>query len=383
MKHFILLLLVMHLISPMIKAEKTKFFLTYKVQLQDKAVSGRLDLFYDHFEHKFFQGIDQYFPCATKTSYNNIAATMGAERERLLLGGPENDSFMSDIGGAVGAQYLVYLKMIQNGQSVSMNAVCIDMKVAKPLVNVLEQAPLNEDAFDVVDKLAEKFFDELLKYEICPYKGRIKVDVTTEMNVDVNKEYPVYCNEQDRTYKLHYKENKHSEHFWTFEKEAKVWARSFIDYTISEESEKEIEDGCYSCPQGKTRRFYRETMSKSGKIDEVSQESWLYGKKVDDARVEITFNDDGTYVIKITATSKASDITVTRYKYAESWCDTENQPPETIKNKVDIPLSYTFGPYPGTARDDVLKENPDPVVETNPISGEKITYEISFDLLRE
>jgi hypothetical protein len=382
MKQLIILLLVMLFISPMIKAEKTKFFLTYKVKLENEAVRGRLDLFYDHFEYKFFTGIDQYFPCATKTSYNNIAMVLGVEREKQLLGVSDEDH-MPDIAGAVGAQYLVYLKMIQNGQSVLMNAVCIDMKVAKPLVNVLEQAPLNEDAFDVIDKLAEKFFDDLLKYEICPYKGRIKVDVTTEMNVDENKEYPVYCNEQDRAYKLHYKENKHSEHFWTFEKEYKVWARSFIDYTISEETEKEIEDGCYSCPQGKTRRLYRETISKSGKIDEVSQESWLYGKKVDDARVEITFNDDGTYIIKITATSKESDITMTRYKYAESWCDTENKPPETIKNKVDIPLIHIFGPYPGTARDDFLKQHPDPVVETNPISGEKITYEISFELLRE
>jgi hypothetical protein len=327
--------------------------------------------------------MDEYFPCASYTSYANIAVALSNERERLLLGGPENEGSLADLARSLGAQYLVYLKMIQFGQSVSMNAVCIDMKNPKTLVNVIEQAPLNEDAFEQVEKLLDKFIDDLLKYEICPYKGRIKIDVTTEMNVDESKEYPVYCNEQDRTYKLHYKENKHSEHFWTFEKEAKVWARSFIDYTISEESEKEIEDGCYSCPQGKTRRLYRETMSKSGKIDEVSQESWLYGKQVDDARVEITFNDDGTYIIKITATSKESDITATRYRYAESWCDTENKPPETIKNKVDIPLSYTFGPYPGTARDDFLKEHPDPIVETNPISGEKITYEISFDLLRE
>lgn len=367
---------------PFVNAEKPRFFLNWKYTAASKNDSATLSLFCDHFEYKFNQGIEQYFPCATKTSYRNIVTILDVEREKQLLGASDEDR-MPDIAGAVGAQYLVYLKMIQYGQSVSMNAVCIDMRVAKPLVNVLEQAPMNEDAFSVVEKLADKFFDQLLKYEICPYKGRLKVEVTTDLDIDVSKEYPVYCNEEDRVYKMHYKEKKHSEQFWTFEKQTRVWARSFIDYTISEESEKEIEDGCYTCPQGKTRRYYHETTSTSGKIDEVSQESSIYGKQVDDARIEITFNDNGTYTIKIEATSKQSDISVTRYKNAESWCDNENKPPETIKNKVDIPLTYIFGPYQGTARDESLTAHPDPVVVTDPVSGEKTTYNISFDLLRE
>jgi hypothetical protein len=383
MKHIAILILVLLLIVPVSKAEKTKFFLKWTVQCQSKAEMGKLDLFCDRFEYGFYMGIEKYFPCATKTSYRNIVTILDNERERLLLGGPENESFMTDIAGAMGAQYLVSLKMIQMGQSVVMNVKCMKMDVAKTIVNVMDQAPLNEDAFSVVDKLAEKFFDELLKYEICPYKGRIKVEVTTDLNVDEKKEYPVYCNEQDRLYKLHYKETKHSEHFWTFEKRTKVWAQSYIDYSISEESEREIEDGCYSCPQGKTRRYYHETISKSGKIDEVSEESELYGKQVSDARVEITFNDDGTYIIKIEATSRESEISETHYRNAESWCDNENKPPETIKNKVDIPLTYFFGPYKGTAKDESLTQHPDPIVEKNPVSGEKITYTISFDLLRE
>jgi len=383
MKRTIILILVMLLIIPVSKAEKTKFFLKWSVQVEDETERGKLDLFCDHFSDKFGEEIKKYLPCATYTTYPDIVAALNNERERLLLGGPEDESFLSDLAGAMGAQYLVSLKITQMGQSVVMNVKCIKMDVAKTLVNVLEQAPLSEDAFEVIESLTEKFFDDLLKYEICPFKGLLKVEVTTDLNVDQKKEYPVYCNEQDKLYKLHYKETKHSEHFWTFEKETKVWARSFIDYSISEESEREIDDGCYSCPQGKTRRYYHETISKSGKIDEVSEESELYGKQVSDARVEITFNDDGTYIIKIEATSKESEISVTRYRNAESWCDNDNKPPETIKNKVDIPLTYFFGPYKGTAKDEFLTQHPDPIVEKNPISGEIITYNISFDLSKE
>ncbi len=376
------IILILLLAIPCAGAEKTKFFLTWKYTAASQDDSAKLSLFCDHFEYKFYQGIEKYFPCATKTSLANIAVALDNERQKQLLG-VDDGSTMESLAGAMGYQYLVSLKLTQAGQNLFMFVSCHHMAQARMLVNVMEQGPMDEGAFDVVDKLADNFFDQLLKYEICPYKGRIKVQVTTDLNVDVSREYPVYCNQQDRVYKMHYKETKHSEHFWTFEKETKVWARSFIDYSVSEESEREIDDGCYSCPQGKTRRYYHETTTKTGKINEVSQESELYGKKVDDARVEISFNDDGTYTISIAATSKQSEISETRYQTAESWCDTGNKPPETIINMVDIPLTYVFGPYKGTARDESLTAHPDPVIVTDPVSGEKRTYEISFDLLRE
>jgi hypothetical protein len=209
------------------------------------------------------------------------------------------------------------------------------------------------------------------------------VEVISDLKVDEKKEYPIYCNEQDRLYKMHYKTDKHSENFWTFEKQTKVYARTFVDYTISEETEKELEDGCYQCPQGKTRRYFRETNSKNGKINEASSESQLYGVQVNDTRIEITFNDDGTYIMKIEATSNTADITETNYKYAESWCDNDNKPPQTIKNKTDIPFTYIFGPYKGTARDESLTLSEDKTEAINSISGEKVTYIISFDLAKE
>jgi hypothetical protein len=211
----------MLLIIPVSKAEKTKFFLKWSVKCESELETEKLDLFCDHFSDKFGEEIKKYLPCATYTTYPDIVAALNNERERLLLGGPEDESFLSDLAGAMGAQYLVSLKMTQMGQSVVINVKCIKMDVAKTLVNVLEQAPLSEDAFEVIESLTEKFFDDLLKYEICPYKGLIKVEVTTDLNVDQKKEYPVYCNEQDKLYKLHYKETKHSEHFWTFEKKPK------------------------------------------------------------------------------------------------------------------------------------------------------------------
>lgn len=378
----VLLILLIICVLPVTKAEKTRFFLTWKITAQDKNSEDKLSLFCDAFEGEFNNTIADKFPCATATSYQNIVAVLSHEREKQLLG-VGDDNTLADLAGAMGAHYLVSLKMTQAGQTVFMNAVCMQMSNAKMLVNVIQQSPLDEGAFEGVKTLAQKFFDELLKYEICPYKGTIKVEVKSDLSVDEKKEYPIFCNEQDKQYKLHYKAEKHSDNFWTFEKMTRVYARTFVDYTISEETEKEIEDGCYQCPSGKTRRYYHETNSVKGKIDEASSESEIYGVKVNDSRIYIVFNDDGTYTMKIEATSNQADITETRYKYAESWCDNSNKPPETIKNKTDIPFTYIFGPYKGTARDESLKLSNEKKEETDPVSGEKITYIISYDLARE
>lgn len=379
-KNFLLISLFLLVLSSW--AEKPKFLLVWSVKSEDNASKDILDLFCDSFEGEFNHSMDEYFPCASYTSYANIASVISNERDKQLLGAGDETAIQS-LAGSMGAHYLVTLKLTQMGQSVFMNAICLNMLKPEMIVNVIDNAPLNEDAFEGVKRLAGKFFDELLKYEICPYTGKIKVEVLTDQEKDENKEFPVYCNGQDRTYEMHLKKKNHSDNYWTFEKFEKIYAKAYIDYNISEESEEEVTDGCYNCPSGKTRRYTRETISKSGKITEVSEESELEGKKINDARTEITFNDNGTYIIKIDATSKETDISETRYKYAESWCDSNNKPAETIQIKVDVPLTYIFGPYPGTARDESLTQHPDPIVEINSVTGEKTTYIISFDLARE
>ncbi|MRR23155.1 hypothetical protein EG830_09270, partial [bacterium] len=195
------IILILLLAIPCAGAEKTKFFLTWKYTAASQDDSAKLSLFCDHFEYKFYQGIEQYFPCATKTSFANIAVALDNERQKQLLG-VNDESTMQSLAGAMGYQYLVSLKMTQVGQNLFMFVSCHHMAQAQMLVNVMEQGPMDEEAFDVVDKLAEKFFDKLLKYEICPYRGTIKVQVTTDLNVDERREYPVYCNDEDRLYKM-------------------------------------------------------------------------------------------------------------------------------------------------------------------------------------
>jgi hypothetical protein len=248
---------------------------------------------------------------------------------------------------------------------------------------VTDQGPNGEGAFEITPKLASKFVEDICKYEICPYKGKIKVHVVSEVKIDDEKNYPMYCNNRDATYSGKYKYNKNEDNYWQFNKISKVGAEGSLDYKISEETDREIDDPCYKCPKLVTRRYYHETYSKKGDISNLSEESKVDGVPVDDVRIDIVFIDDGTYMIKVKATSKQGELTETTSKYSECYCDAINTPPETHKNIVDIPLKEIFGPFKGTAKDKNLHEKPDPIVKTDPVTGEKTTIEIEFDLERE
>ncbi len=366
-------------------AEKTKFLIIRKWDggEKDEKGSSNADLFSLSVAGQIQVHFQEELPCASVTSMENIAAALGHERERQLLG-VTDDGYGLDLAGAIGANYLISIKVGISGQNVFFFVKLLDPKKAEVLINMMDQGSNDESAFDVATRMSEKFFKEVCKREICPYKGRIKVNVISELHVDTKKEYPVYCQGMDRKYTMNFKEDKKTENNWTFEKEGKVWARGFLDFTISEVTETEIDNGCYKCPSGDVyRRYYHDKITKTGSIDGLSEESELYGVRINDVRVEITFNDDETYTMQVKAASKLSEISETVYKYAEGWCDAINEPDKTIKNKIDISMPYTFGPFKGSAKDKNLTQKPDPMVKVDPVSGEKTTIEVEFDLERD
>lgn len=333
--------------------------------------------------HHIFHIMKRDFPCVSFV--NDELIRLGLDQQRQLqLVGAGNDQALKDFSQeATNVDYYIFLKTIitQSG-IVTVSALFQDAQTKDDLSDTYFLGDVSTTTFAALEKPAQQLVDGLRNVEICPYKGPVKIEVLSDLNVDVKNEYPVYCNEQDRTYKISYKENKHSKNIWNFEKTTRVYARTFVDYNISEESEKIVDDGCYSCPTGKTRRYFRQTITKTGHIDKVSEESLLFGKRLNDARIEIRFADDGTFTMKVDAASAEADITTTINQQAESWCD-ENVPIKTIKNKTDIGLTYIFGPYKGLATDETLAKNPDPIVIVNPISKEKTTYIVSFNLKKE
>jgi hypothetical protein len=381
---FVFLLLCILAFQALYGATRPKFLIRVELSGKKNASGEYLaDVPSIALQGEIIKKMTEYLPCSQYTTMEYISTVLGQERQRQLLGGG-NDDALKEMAGAIGADYLLVLNVIADENSIFFNAICLDPQERSALARVSDRAPFGSGAIDVARRIADKFVEQICRYEICPYKGEINVHVLSEINIDTKKEYPVYCQGEDRKYILKYKELKKMDKIWKFDKVNKYHANGFLDFLISEETDKEIENGCYKCPSGDVyRRYYHETMSKNGNINGLSKESMIDGVRVNDARIEITFKDDGTYFIKVDATSKEDEIKETIYKTAEGWCDTDYGPPKNITNKIDIPLHYMFGPFKGTAKDKTLSYKPDPIVTTDPVSSEKTTIYVDFDLKRD
>jgi hypothetical protein len=384
---FILLLLMLLFSTRALSQQNVIFLLLPQTGASDEQLLYLSRGFYDIFLTDLVREMGKDFPCVGVTDPKTIM--LCTQEIRLwatpAFGGQNIRPKIKKLSNSLlNPDYIVIVNnYVESEEMIRVEVKCVNAEgklladFAMPMeVNKL----LSQDAFPPVKKLMEA----LKEYEICPYQGTIKVNVSSELNVDTKKEYPVYCQGMDRKYTMNFKDKKTADNHWTFEKETKVSAKGFLDFTISEVTELEIDNGCYKCPSGDmTKRYYRDKISKTGNIDGLSAESVLDGVPINDVRVEITFNDDDTYTMEVNAASKLGEISETIYRYAEGWCDAISEPEKTIKNKIDIGITYTFGPYKGTPKDKNLKEKPDPIVKIDPVSGEKKTIEVEFDLKRE
>jgi TolB-like protein len=95
------------------------------------------------------------------TDRNDIAAVLGAEKEKALLG-CSNDSCLAEIGGALGVEQLVSGTVGRVGKSLIVNLTLIDSKKAQAISTVSERLKSSSDeAFfdalpDLVDQLVKK-----------------------------------------------------------------------------------------------------------------------------------------------------------------------------------------------------------------------------------
>lgn len=366
--------------------QKTRFFIMSKLvgSGDQRRVAGAVSYFITSFDNK----LKKIYPCTTVLCENDIGTLLGHERMRQLLGS-ETPGLMESISDALGCEYLISLEIgTLPGEKFVVNASLIPYKTKFPVLHASAYSDLTATSggknLDNCDEVAQKLVDWFKNKEVCPYKGDVKVRVLSELNVDTKKEYPVYCQGEDRTYLIQYKADKRTNNDWKLKKMDLYRTTGTINFNISEETDKVIENGCYKCANGTvTRRYYHETHSQKGDISGLSHDSQIKGLPVDDARIEIKFGDDGTYSIKVDATSTKGDLTENNFRTSEGWCDEIKDPPQTIVKKADIPLHYIFGPYQGTSQDKILKVKPDPIVKTDPVSGEKTTIYIEFDLERE
>ena len=383
---YLVLLILIATITGNSFAQQTQFYLKSTVGgLYPAEIEGLPTYFTTLFDN-YLKG---KYSCTTVLTTSDVGTLLGWERQRQLLGSGSDETLKS-IADALGVDYLVSLEVsVAVGEKFIVNGTIIPMRIKPvfPLVKASAYSNYSKKSFDQIDanlkEVAKKLIDGLKKIEICPFKGEINVKVVSTKKDDQTEQYPVYCNGIDGYYKNTVTTNNYTEINWRINKVRLNGSKGTLKINISEELNIDEDNPCYECsPRKQGHRSYNEKTTTYSNIQGLSDESESKGIKVDDARCYLTFLDDGTYIIRVTAASKQGDKKTITDISAQGICDNLNEPPKKTTNKIDAGLNETWGPFNGNAQDKVLSHK-DTITKTDPISKEETTITYEFNLTRD
>ena len=381
MKKYIIICLLLLTFSSVLPADdKARFFIATSAAGDS---SGRIaEPYLAYFETNVFNLLQSKYPCVVINSSSTVKALLDHERERQLLGSGD-DNAISNIGQSLGCKYLISLKVSVMQNTAIVTAFCMDQKEAKVLSRSTGTAQHGGAALDAVEKVSQELIDGLKYYEICPFKGTLKVKVLGTFKDNQKEEYPVYCNSGDGMFRSTTTIDNYSENNWTINKVGKNSAHGNVEFNIHEEKKIDEEDACHKCESGKQGiRTYSENTTSYSSMSGLSKESESNGVKIDDARVTITFLDNGTYTIRIKAASTQGQLKTKKEIIAHGQCDYSTDPPVTTTNKIDAGLNEVLGPFTGNGQDKTLSHS-DVIKKTNPVSKEETTIEYEYTLTRD
>lgn len=380
-KHFISIILISLLAGTLqMEAAPIKVFIQ-KRSFDDKgglradAVIQAVDMF-------LVSRLKKDYPCIEYLDTDGLTALLSVERQRQLLG-TSDENALQNMASALGCKYLISInvKVMQDQAIISL--IFMDNTRAKTLSRAVETASYGDLAIDAAEKAANNLFDGLKTYEICPFKGEITIKIISSNKDDQTEQYPVYCNGSDGIFRKTIKLDKYSENDWSLYKNSFNASTGTVKFNLSEELTIDEYNPCYECsPNKQGSRSYNEKITTYASLQKLSNESESEGVKVDDARAYLTFLDDGTYTLKIKASSTQGEKKTIKEVTAQGVCKNSTEPPKKTTNKIDEGILEIFGPFTGTAQDKSLSHS-DTITRTNPTSGEEETITYEFNLTRD
>jgi len=374
-KYYFIILFCTIIGTGQLSAAKAKFFIATKSNNED-AVS-----YISYFEDQVLKILLETYPCTNILTSSGVQAILENEKKRELLGFDDENTFKS-LGESMGCDYLISLEVQVYNNNVILSASCIHFKKEKPLSRAMASTVKGDAGLDAIEKVSKELIDGLKKYEICPFKGSISIDVTSKLKDSEVEEYEVNCNGSDGNYKKTLSTYKTSEQKWKLDKNDKYSADGNVEFKTYEEIIIDEINDCYSCPSGREGgRTYHEKNVSSANVQGLSNESELYGVKLKDARVELNFMDDDTYTIRIKAASEQGDMEEKQEIKAEGTCDniSENK---KIQKKTDVGQNLVFGPFKGNAQSKVLTET-GTTKENDEETKEEKTITYKFNLKKD
>jgi hypothetical protein len=366
-KYLICILLFIGFEGVKVNAANPKFFIVS--QSKSDLVDAKSIL--PAFETELYKELMKTFPCIDYMDQGSLGEMLRWERMRQLLGSG-SDEELQNIAGGIGSDYLIKFTVTMIGNKMYMNAFCMDSKKAITIARTDATGTIGQ-ALANAKKVSKDLVKQMEEYEICPYLGPLNIEVKSNRDEATTSSGPAPCDggTVTTTVTINSKETLN----WKLNKVARRVTTGEVKYDLTEDYKTVRSYSCYECKDGlKTSMTFTDTRNSEAKAEGLSNESISEGKKIDDARVQIVFKDDGTYLVLVKATSKKGNLKETTETKTQGACEGESKPPVTKNKSIDIPITAVFGPYQGSAEDKVLSQK-----ETKDVSQGKETTTVSID----
>jgi hypothetical protein len=354
-------------------ATQTKFFIV----TQAKSESPDTRTICQAFPTEFSKVLIRSFPCVEIMDDATLREMIRWERMRQLLGSG-SDEELQNIASGIGSDYLIKFTVISIGSRFSMDAFCANTRKAEVIARASAMAT-SADYVSQIIKLSKDIAKQLEEYEICHYYGPVTIEVKSTTDETETSQTSAPCDEDDATVTTSKKSIQALK--WELNKCALRASVGTMEYDLYENYTIVTNYPCYKCKNGdQGPSKITEINEAESKVEGLSNESVSEGKQVEDARIEISFLDNGTYTLLVKATSKQGTKKDSKEKKVEGFCESESEPKETKNNRMDIPIKVILGPYSGTINDKVLHQK-----ETKDLTNgtEKTTYSVDFTLTRK
>ena len=370
-------------------AKEIHFFLKVKL-LTSNGDNRPIEGAVSYFVTKLDNEMKKDFPCTVITTDKDIAALLKHDRERQLLGSGETGALES-ARDALNCDYLITLNLSIMGAQFVVLAKIIPYKGKdiQPIAIAMDKSAYSENAghemLKACDNVVAKLMKSLKKMEICPFQGPVNVTFTSHAQKETSEEYPVFCNNQDETFKKTTFRYEVAETEIKLQKVGVEYASGNMIFSENDSIGEIEENGCYKCPSGRMggRTNTKTTITKE-LVNDFSNRSTKDGKFISDVRIKLIFNNDSTYKVSIKgAMKRTGKYTQLVEEKAEGTCDVKNKVPDVYhRDSVAVPCRFLFGPFKGAPSQKKFKEIQDKLF-SDTIMGYESKLHIELDLKRD
>jgi hypothetical protein len=390
MRNLLIILFLGLCITSVAKDKKKKILIEFIIN-NNNCKNGSVDGEVSLLKSDLAEILEKELPCFDILFRSDIQALLGNQRDRALLGNPDDAAVEEMLRQFANFDYIMVFNLSCFNDKVTISGSKFSSRNVAKVENKYTQTGTNDNV-EFIDNYAKAFIDDLMYSEPCPYKGTLKIDDLATETHDSISDRSIICSNLASTHgteKFVLKEKREVIRKIELNKIKKLAAEG--SYTSSmnyDKYSKYVNDDCYICSMDGTDATIKTTGDYSDEITEKSQ--WHISgiasykndsdNSIKDSEVALHFDKNGTYTVEVKAVSDYGQFEASRTEKTNSTCAGQNtKKDDPVSYKVNDIFKFALGPFKGTPFDKELKESGTMNSgKTNSKEKHTITYEFNF-----